>query len=420
MFLFLACTAPPVVGNPDILHTALNFQLEQLEATAELSVLPPEGATEVSLEIGDLEISEVKVDGVEVATEQKAGKLNVPTEGTEEQKIFVRYSFSTHENYIGWGPTRGESFTWPYYCGNLFPCNSELEDGATFDMQLRGVPGQQTAVYPEKIPAEAPAYTPAFAVGDYTETPIGTTRGGTNLSVWTRPGDLEAMLDGTSLLVQTFGFLEKTYGPYTFGDHAGSVSVEWGEEYGGLENHPYWHISGWALRSQEVHTHEAAHAWFGTGVRFACWEDFVLSEGTTSYISGRALEEVGGPNLFTTYVAEMDLFCGTEEDVRTFPDGCNEIDIMTDPLWSMVPYMKGACFYEDVADQIGVQRVDEVIASFYQNHVGTAVHMEDMLDAIRAELKPEEKAAFEERVQLWLLNEKCPTDYAERCGKHGN
>jgi hypothetical protein len=46
--------------------------------------------------------------------------------------------------------------------------------------------------------------------------------------------------------------------------------------------------------------------------------------------------------------------------------------------------------------------------------------MEDMLDAIRAELKPEEKAAFEERVQLWLLNEKCPTDYAERCGKHGN
>jgi aminopeptidase N len=287
-------------------------------------------------------------------------------------------------------------------------------------MQLRGVPDQKTPVYPKDIPAEAPAYTPAFVVGDYTKTELGSTPAGTRLVVWTRPGELEAMLDGTSHLVETFGFLEKTYGPYTFGDEAGSVSVEWGEEYGGMENHPLWHISGMALRSQEVHTHEAAHGWFGTGVRFACWEDFVLSEGTTSYISGRALEEVGGPDLFDTYVAEMDLFCGTKGDVRALPDTCNEIDITTDPLWSMVPYMKGACFYEDVADQIGVARMDTIIASFYQKHVGTAVHMEDMLDAIRSELSPEEQAPFEERVEDWLLSPKCPADYAERCGRHGN
>lgn len=420
LLLLAACTPAPVVGNPDLLHTALTFDLENLEGTAEIDLLSPEESTAITLEVGDLEIQQVKVEGEEVGTEQRGGILTIPTEPGQKQTIFVRYSFSTHENFTGWGPTRGESFTWPSYCGNLFPCNSELEDGASYSMQLRGVPRQETAVYPSEIPAEAPAYTPAFVVGDYTDTVLGQTPAGTELHVWTRPGELEAMLDGTSRLVDVFGFLEKTYGPYTFGNRAGSVSVDWGQEYGGMENHPFWHVSGYALRSQEVHTHEAAHAWFGTGVRFACWEDFVLSEGTTSYISGRALEEVGGPDLFDTYVAEMDLFCGTNEDVRALPDTCNEIDIETDPLWSMVPYMKGACFYEDVADQIGIDRMDRIIAAFYKEHVGHAARMEDMLEAIRADLSPEEEGPFEQRVQDWLLSPKCPADYAARCGKHGN
>jgi aminopeptidase N len=33
--------------------------------------------------------------------------------------------------------------------------------------------------------------------------------------------------------------------------------------------------------------HEAAHGWFGDGVRLRCWEDFVLSEGTASHLDAR-------------------------------------------------------------------------------------------------------------------------------------
>nr|MBA3820833.1 hypothetical protein [Deltaproteobacteria bacterium] len=43
--------------------------------------------------------------------------------------------------------------------------------------------------------------------------------------------------------------------------------------------------------------HEAAHGWFGDGVRLRCWEDFVLSEGTVSNLAARALAQVAGPTM---------------------------------------------------------------------------------------------------------------------------
>ena len=50
-----------------------------------------------------------------------------------------------------------------------------------------------------------------------------------------------------------------------------------------------------SVRVLRAQAHEAAHGWFGNGVRLRCWEDFVLSEGTASYLAARVLEEVAGP-----------------------------------------------------------------------------------------------------------------------------
>jgi aminopeptidase N len=50
-----------------------------------------------------------------------------------------------------------------------------------------------------------------------------------------------------------------------------------------MEHHPYWHVSG-AQRNLLVNAHEAAHGWFGDGVRPRCWEDEVVSEGVADYL----------------------------------------------------------------------------------------------------------------------------------------
>ena len=54
-----------------------------------------------------------------------------------------------------------------------------------------------------------------------------------------------------------------------------------------MEHHPQWHVDDSSFGSQETQAHEASHGWYGDGIRLACWEDFVLSEGTVTYLAGR-------------------------------------------------------------------------------------------------------------------------------------
>ncbi len=290
-----------------------------------------------------------------------------------------------------------------------------------FTLDVTGYSDDMTAVYPTRIGADAPPDMLGRAVGEYAESPLGTTAAGTRLSVWSLPGGEADALTGTVNLRGVFDFLERTYGPYAYGDHAGSVSIDW-DDIGGMEHHPYWHIASNSMRSEEVHAHEAAHGWFGDAVRFACWEDFVLSEGTTTYIAGRALESLGGPDLFLTYAAELEHICNPDTGVNTpaLLDTCEEIDILVAPLWSMVPYMKGACFYEDVGDLIGPEALDEVIASFYQEHMGKAATMRKMIDAIEERVEGDQAAALDALVVDWLTGLECPTNYRERCQQYGN
>ena len=102
---------------------------------------------------------------------------------------------------------------------------------------------------------------------------------------------------------------------------------------------------------------------------------------------------------------------GRAECLRT----CNEIDFVNDDLWSLATYMKGACFYEDVADLIGPEEVDEVIGAFYKEHVNGAARMGDMIDALEERTEAADRPALQTLVDEWLLTEACPEDYATRC-----
>src|SRR5213592_1754219 len=108
-----------------------------------------------------------------------------------------------------------------------------------------------------------------------------------------------------------------------------------------MEHHPYWHVAKDAMSDEETQAHEAAHGWFGNGVRIRCWEDFVLSEGTVSYLAARALEKVGGAAagkaVWDSYQLQLDAAV-MNGDTIALPDTCNAIDIISDPLWSSIPY----------------------------------------------------------------------------------
>lgn len=394
--LVAGCAADDLVDDPDdtdwldgkadgasgvnVQATNLDVDLSTKTAVATIEL---ERAGSVALEVGGLTIKTVTDDRGNRRYSIVDGTLRV---SNVRGDLVVEYGFEQHENADGLLPG-GSTVLWPYHCGNLFPCHSQPADGTTFTLSLDGVPSDKQAIYPESIDAESPSYMLAWAVGAYTKRELGTTAAGTKVSTYWLPNGQTAALAGTKNLVAAFEWLEQHIGPYTFGPEVASVSVVWGEGmYGGMEHHPFWHVAKDAMADEVTHVHEAAHGWFGDGVRLKCWEDFVLSEGTVSYLAARALSQVDparGAAIWADYQDELDAAIA-DGGAPAWPTGCNQIDILEDKLFTNLPYMQGAFFYKDVADVIGADVLDAVISDFYLAHVNAPASMQQMIDAIES------------------------------------
>jgi aminopeptidase N len=418
-------TTPPTSATPsvqDIASVDLALDLALLTGTATL-VVQPDATGRVTLDVSGLTIASATVDGVPAPAEPVDGLLMLQA-GSAPATLVIDYAFPARGpgQFDGWMPSLGVTFIWPYFCGNLYPCDPSLTDGVIYTMQVTGEPAGMVAVYPSASIGEGPAYLPAVAVGDYRSVEVGTTPAGTAITAWyfDEPDGLARAEAGTQFLVDAFDFFERTYGPYSFGPTYGTVEVDWGwDSYGGMEHHPISHVGTFDFNDVEAQVHEAGHGWYGDGVRIACWEDFVLSEGTNSYITARALSESGGPDVWPYYV---DFFLrpscetvGGYVNPVVMPSGCSMSDFLHDDLWSLATYMKGACFYGEVADVIGADVLDGALASFYRDNVGYAATMEAMIDRIEQVADPAAVPAIEQLRVEWLETAQCPANYAERC-----
>ncbi len=403
-------TQPPPEENwdRDIVATALTVDLETLEASATLQLAESE-ATSASFEAGGITVLGVRnADGPLVfaaVDEQLDVALPAGAAGTELQ---VDYTFAVQPIFQGY-MEGGSTLLWPYWCGNLFPCHSDPTHGLTFQLEVTGVPEGQTAVYPQSIAADAPSYQIAWTVGDYTEHLLGATTAGTEIKLWSTPATEAAALDGTAELVEIFQWFEETLGPYPFGQQAGVVEVDWGAMGGGgMEHHPFWHVSTQGMEDRSIHAHEAAHGWFGDGVRIACWEDLVLSEGTVTYLTPRVIGQVVGPDaeqaIWDSYAETVELMIAGGLDDIAWPDSCGEVDVLEGTAFFIVPYMKGAYFYKALADEIGAETLDAVLGSFFVQHAGEAAGMQELLDTVLVETGFDPTALAD----AWLRSEGIP------------
>jgi aminopeptidase N len=393
--------APTANATREILDTQLAFDVTALSGTATI-VFAASATPGATLEVGDLVIDSVSVPH---AVADKLMTLALPASASE-LSVDVAFHYSHHTAFDGVSP-KGYTLLWPYHCGNLFPCHSDPSDGTTFSsLAVTGVPDGATAVYPTTV-SEAPSYQIAFSVDMYTEVPLGTTTAGTQIVVWHRPANAAPAMTGTTNLVAAFDWLEQTIGPYRFGNKAGTVDANWGAGgLGGMEHHPFWHVGSGALADQETNVHEAAHGWFGDGIRIQCWEDFVLSEGTVTYLAGRALDVVApsvGTSVWNSYASELTRISGS---APVWPQSCGAIDIIEDDLFSNAPYIRGAFLYRGIAQKLGDPALlDQAIAAFYAEHAGKAATMQQMLDKIQAVTGYDPTAC----AQTWLRSTTKPT-----------
>jgi aminopeptidase N len=386
--------APTDNPSRDVTATDLEFNLSAMSATAAIT-LAPSGSDGATLETGNLDISKVTgSDGEEIPFMQLDGltgsgsgtllELGLPA-SSDPVTVNISYKWQYNEDFTGISQT-GYTFTWPYFCGDMFPCHSNPVDGTTFTLDLTNVPLGQSAVFPTTIPTAAPPYQLAWAIGEYTELPLGTTSAGTAVSMWYRnPTEMAAAMTSSTHLVAAWDWLETTIGPYRFGNKVGGVPVTWPDgEAGGMEHHPFWHVATSQFNDENTQVHESSHGWYGDGIRIGCWEDFVLSEGTVCYLAGRALDVVDPANAgktWTDYAKELNSSVTADQPV--WPTTCGAVDVIKDNLFTDAPYMRGAFFYRAVALKVGDTQLDDVLHTFYMAHQGTPATMDEMLTTIQ-------------------------------------
>ncbi len=380
---------PDAVGLPptadptrDIVDTTLAIDLGARDGVATIALAASTGPG-ASLEIGDLEIRGVTSGGVAVPFAIVADRLDLGV-GPEPITVAIDYAWRFHEDSDG-VDMDGFTLTWPYFCGNVFPCRSNPADGTTFHLAISGN-ATGTVVYPAVIPDQAPSYMAAWVVGDYVRTILGTTTAGTTVVVWAGPGEAAAATSGTEHLVAAFDWLEQHVGPYRFGSEVGTVAARWGaSSYGGMEHHPLWHVAAAALGDESINVHEAAHGWFGDGIRVECWEDFTLSEGAATYYEARVVEEVGAAGAGAAAWAALDNELASMRASGGVgiarPDGCGSVDVLD--LFTRVPYVKGAMFLRAVERRITRPTFDLVMRTFYTRFGGKAAGIADLVAVIQ-------------------------------------
>jgi aminopeptidase N len=374
-----------VAGDPsrDILDTTLDIDLGAQLATASIT-LAASDSTGASFEIGDLDIDAVTTDGAPLRFRDRGAVLDIEVPAsTEPLVVQIDYAWQFHESLDGIS-SLGFSFTWPYFCGNVFPCHSSPRDGTQFHLSLQGVSPSDTAIFPAEIASDAPTYMASWAIGQYTELQLGETTDGTSVSVWYTPGGRADAETGSAHLAAAFDWLEQNLGPYRFGSHVGTVSMPW--TGGGMEHHPFWQVASDTMADEVTQVHEAAHGWFGDGVRLACWEDLVLSEGTATYLAARALEGTAGASVsdvvWQGYEDELNELTALGTSHVAWLPTCDAIDVLQSGLFSRNPYIKGAFFYRGVELKVGRAELDEALRTFYERFGGQAAGMQDMLDVI--------------------------------------
>jgi aminopeptidase N len=396
--------APHLDGTAVPTETALAVDLDAMRGVASITV-ERGGSGVISLDVHGLEIADVRASAAALDHDIVDGRLDVVLPEADAP-IEIDYAFAPAAPWEGLMDA-GATLTWPYHCANLFPCRPEPAIGTRFTLSVAGTPDGLVTVAPGSRGGVAPSYLVAWATGDYVHKDLGQTTAGTAIEYYTERGR-EADADaGTEHLVEVFSWLERTFGRYPFGDRAGPVGVSWGAgAYGGMEHHPNWHVSRQAMGDGAVQAHEAAHGWWGNGVRIACWEDLVLSEGVVSYLQARALGAAVSADaeagVWTRYENEWDDIVADDPEVTVWaPETCMQLDPLTSGLFSRSTYLRGAFLFRDLRDAIGVDALDAALAAFVTPRIGTAARFQDLLDVLHDEtgFDPAPLAA------AWLLPE---------------
>jgi aminopeptidase N len=315
----------PHHGDPSYTVTRYDLVVDyvpesnRLTGTATLGVRALEPLRKVRLDLNDLRVQKLLVDGARAKYRQQRASVSVElgrelAEG-EEAEIMVAYGGRPHpmrgpDGDAGWEELEEGAIvaSQPHGAPSWFPCNDLPSAKAPFRLELsvpqaftvvgNGVPGERRRTAGRVVqvfdqPEPMATYLATVHVGDFVEeqqatspVPVG----------FVAPGSLreqaqDALVDQPAMVA----FFDRVFGPYPFQRYLAVVTpddLEIPLEAQGLSIFgPNLLHDGWD--AQRLIAHELAHQWFGNSVTLRHWNDIWLHEGFACYAEWLWSEECG-------------------------------------------------------------------------------------------------------------------------------
>lgn len=232
-----------------------------------------------------------------------------------------------------------------------------------------------------------PPYLIALGVGDVAFAPLGRRTG-----VYTEPSRLEAAAAEFTEVEAMVEQAEALYGPYLWGRYDLLVLPP-SFPFGGMENPRLTFATPTIIAGDRslvsLVAHELAHSWSGNLVTNATWADFWLNEGFTVYFENRIMEAVYGPD---RAMQEQVLgWQSLQDTLASLPaadtrlkldlDGRDPDEGLTD-----VAYEKGAFFLRTIEREVGRQAFDAWLRGYFERNAYRPMTTELFLADIRQHL----------------------------------
>jgi len=415
------------------LNLDVDFASKTLSGIATLDVLAAKGATDIVLDIDDLDIESVtcpkgkplpyKIGPRE--TEIGLGSaLTVQLDGNKQ--ILIRYKTRPGASALGWlAPELTAGKQKPYLFSQGQPINNRswiptqdspgirqtwsatltVPDGFVAVMsgdRLDGATGtlvpHQKRQFRFKMDRPVPPYLIAFAVGDLAFKATGPRSG-----VWAEPSQLDAAAHEVADVEKMIDAAQALYGPYRWGRYDMLVLPP-SFPYGGMENPTLTFLTPTIITGDRSNTdvvaHELAHSWSGNLVTNATWSDSWLNEGFTTYFENRIMEAVYGKERAAMY-ADLD-WDGLQKDIKDA--GGNDAAttrLHGDPgaTFGQLDYFKGSTFLRTIEAAVGRAKWDAYLRSYFDRHAFQPQTTAGFLADMRANLIKGDKA-LEAKLEL--------------------
>ena len=380
---------------------------------------------ELVLDSRDLEIHSVEnADGFELGTRDPI--LGAPLKirlAPGCAWVKVRYTTAPHASGLQWlepAQTAGKRHPFLYtqsqaiHARSWIPLQDTPSVRVTFQGRVRTAPGLHAVMAAERagehfrMEKPVPSYLIALAAGELEFKPLGERCG-----VFAEPPVIETAAREFADTAAMVRAVEDLYGPYRWGRYDLLVLPP-SFPFGGMENPCLTFATPTILAGDKslvaLVAHELAHSWSGNLVTNSTWSDFWLNEGFTVYVERRILEKVYGRER-----AEMEAVLGRREldrEMASLPESDRILHIQLngrdpDDGCTLVPYEKGALLLRTLEQEVGRERFDAFLRSYFDHFAFRSITTGDFLDYLRRELPAKTP------IEQWIEEPGIPGEAAE-------